>query len=102
MNNIKSFFPILIGGIIISISYYMGSLIAAHVEADKTLASKIAMLLEKQNIDHETSNILNGSVNSLLVNNHALLFQSIDVIWAIGVGVILLLFPYHVLFGQDK
>jgi len=102
MSNIKSFFPAFIGLIIIGASYFMESQISANVEADKELSSKIAMLIKNQNIESEASKLLNGSVNSLLENNHALLFQTIDFVWAIGLGTILLLFPYHLVIGLRK
>jgi len=102
MNNIKSFFPVFIGLLISGASYFMESLIASNVEADKELSSKIAMLIESQNIEPAASKLLNSSVNSLLENNHALLFQTVDIVWAIGLGIILLLFPYHLVFGLRK
>ncbi|WP_206486573.1 hypothetical protein [Thalassotalea sp. G2M2-11] len=102
MSNIKSFFPAFIGLIIFGASYFMESLISANVEADKELSSKIAMLIENQNIEPEASKLLYGSVNSLLENNHALLFQTVDIVWAIGLGIILLLFPYHSVFCSRK
>ena len=102
MNYIKSFFPLFIGLLVFGASYFMESLISDNVKADKELSSKIAMLIENQNIEPEASKLLNGSVNSLLENNHALLFQTIDIVWATGIVIIFLLFPYHLLFGLRK
>jgi len=102
MNNLKSFFPVFIGLLTFGTSYFMKSLISANVEADKELSSKIATLIESQNIEPEASKLLNNSVNSLLENNHALLFQTIDIVWATGLAIILLLFPYHLVFGLRK
>ena len=102
MNRIKLFIPTFIGFLLVAISYYLRALVAANIEADKYLASKIALFAERQNLESEAIELLNGSVSTLLENNHALLNQSIDLMWVFGLIIILLLFPYRVLSGSVK
>jgi hypothetical protein len=102
MSRIKLFFPALIGLLLVSISYYLRTLVAANIEADKYLASKIALFADRQNLEIGATELLNGSVNTLLENNHALLNQTIDLMCFFGLIIILLLFPYRVLFGSVK
>ena len=102
MSSIKLFFPALIGLLLVAISYYLRTLVAANIEADKYLASKIALFADRQNLESEATELLNSSVNTLLENNHALLNQTIDLMWVFGLMIILLLFPYRVLSGSVK
>ena len=102
MNRIKLFFPAFIGFLLVAISYYLRTLVVANIEADKYLASKIVLFADRQNLENEAIELLNGSVNTLLENNHALLNQTIDLMWVFGLVIILLLFPYRILSGSVK
>jgi hypothetical protein len=102
MNRIKLFFPAFIGFLLVAISYYLRTLVVANIEADKYLASKISLFADRQNLESEAIELLNGSVNTLLENNHALLNQTIDLMWVLGLIIMLLLFPYRILTGSVK
>jgi hypothetical protein len=102
MNRIKLFFPAFLGFLLVAISYYLRTLVVANIEADKYLASKIALFADRQNLESRAIELLNGSVNTLLENNHALLNQTIDLMWVFGLIIMLLLFPYRILTGSVK
>ena len=102
MNRIKLFFPAFLGFLLVAISYYLRTLVVANIEADKYLASKIALFADRQNLESGAIELLNGSVNTLLENNHALLNQTIDLMWVFGLLIMLLLFPYRILTGSVK
>ena len=98
MNRFKVFIPSVVGVIIIISSYFIESMLNKNIEADKFLASNIAALLEKQNIEDGATELINSSVNSLMENNHLLLLQYTDIIWSIGLFFLLWFFPYDVVF----
>ncbi len=102
MNRFKVFIPTLVGVIIVISSYLLASMLDSNIEADKHLASNIAMLLEHQKVESGAIKLINSSIHSLMENNHLLLLQLVRVIGSIGLALILLLFPYNVIFRVGK
>jgi len=102
MNRLKVFIPSIIGIIIFISSFFVTSMLDSNIEADKHLVSNIEMLLDHQTIDSGAEKLINGSVHSLMENNHLLLLQLANVISVIGLGLLLLLFPYSVAFRFGK
>jgi hypothetical protein len=87
-------------------AHWVSSLVCLRFEqnvlSDSKLIENIYQLLKHQQVDDEASGLITEAINSMMGNNHALLLESFDVIWAIGLAIILWSFPYKVIFGTDE
>lgn len=97
MIKFKLFIPSIIGVVIMIFSHNMETTLESNFEIDRYLASKISTLVAHQKIDNKTEELITVSFNSLLENNHSLLLKSINLIWVLGLALMMCLFPYHVL-----
>ncbi|MGK0343269.1 MAG: hypothetical protein ACJAXW_003827 [Candidatus Azotimanducaceae bacterium] len=102
MKQLKMFFPTLCGLIVVVFSYFMEWQFEQNVLSDSKFTENIYQLLKHQQVDDEASGLITEAMNSMVANNHALLLESLDFIWAIGLAIILWSFPYKVIFRTDE